>query len=1026
MQVAGDKRAGACKSWQRGVWLCVALATLAAAGAARAEDGWVVGAQDFPAALTWGQQRGVSVQAQNTGGTTWDAYYGLLGVSGAAGASGRAPRAGDELLPYGMQAVDRWGVTRTPERGMVPVVAPGGSKQFAFTVTAPAITTLAYPAPAQQDTAGVTTSLECKWALANAGLPVVGDAAGGDVVVSRFPDIGPGTTGEWARFYAEECAGRVPAIVQGYGDGTYRPRVSVSRDQMAVFIARAMKLELLPWQGTFADVGADQWAAQYIEALARAGVAEGYPGGVYRPGLVCTRDQMAVFVARGMAGGDGGVPSGPAQATFPDVPTGYWAYRYVEYVAAEGVVQGYPDGLYRPAEQCTRDQMSVFVYRAFIRLRAAAVVLAGPAVTSVDPSAAGYYGWSSASAGRDVGPGYAYVSFDAMRLGEELAAGPNGEWDVTFELRRADSPEDPATGDYAAGVSLTAARIAEAKAAAATSGDPYLTVSWQIPEGLATGDYLLVVSVADETGASHEVARRPAFAITHPEALILYDASGDFGWLGLIYAQQLANLLGHFRCSYQVKPMESYAAGDVEGHTITFYIGSVYDNPLPEAFLSAVMTTERPICWLKYNIWQLAWAQQAEFRARFGFDFIQLDSSGYQTINYRGTEFTKYPDDVELGLVSVADPSLASVLADACRSPQQGGGCTPYVVRGRNLWYVADIPFTYLSEEDRYVVFADLLHYMLNLHHPVAHRAIIRIEDVDPTAEPDRLERIADYLYGEGVPFAVSVVTVYADPLGLYNHGVPEWVPMANDAEFTAALQYMVSKGGSIVLHGYTHQYDGLPNPDTGVTGDDYEFLRVQRQPDGSLVYTAVPEDSPEWVNGRLALARAQLAVAGLSEVAFEAAHYGASALDYQVFAAQFPATIQRALYFTEYPAAMAEFARQHARAARARPPDRRLAGASDGPLLFGGQFFPYVIERDVYGQKVLPENLGNVQPDPNQYGVRLPADIVRGAAKNLVVEDGWASAYFHPFLDLSYLQQLVTGIKALGYIYVPVSAELR
>jgi uncharacterized protein YdaL len=1009
MQVVGGKRGRAGKPPSWFVWPLLVVAWLAAAGAGWAADGWVVTGQDFPASLTWGQSRDVSVQASNTGTTSWDAYYGLLGVSGSAG----------DLEP-----VDRWGVTRTPEGGMVPAVDASGSKGFGFTIIAPPMTTLAYPAPADQDTPGVTTSLACTWALANAEVPVVPDAAGREVVVSRFPDVQPGTAGEWARFYVEECAGRAPAIVQGYWDGTYRPREAVSRDQMAVFIARAMKLELIPWQGSFTDVGPEQWAGEYIEALARAGVVQGYPDGSYHPGAVCTRDQMAVFVARGMAGGDENVPSGPAEATFPDVATDYWAYRYVEFAVAEAVVRGYPDGLYRPDEDCTRDQMAVFVYRAFVGPRASPVVLAGPAITAVDPAAAGYYGWSSASSGRDVEPGYAYVTFDAMRLGEELAAGPNGEWDIAFELRRADSPTQPASGEYTASMSLTAEQIIAARGAAATSGNPYLTVSWQIPEGLAVGDYLLVVSVEDETGATYQLARTPAFAITHPEALILYDASGSFGWLGLIYSQQLANLLGHFRHAYHIQPIESYAAGDIEGHAVTFYMGSVYDNPLPEAFLNDVMSTAKPVCWMKYNIWQLAWTQQEEFTARFGFDFLHLDSSGYDTITYRGTQFTKYQADPELGLVSIVDPTLAAEMASACLPAEQGGDCIPYVVRGGNLWYVADIPFAYMSEEDRYVAFADLLHYMLDMHHPVSHRAIVRIEDVDPTADPNSLRQVADYLYGEGVPFAVSVIPVYADPFGYYNDGVSEWIPMTSQPDFMAALQYMVSRGGSIVLHGYTHQYDGLANPDTGVTGDDFEFLRVQRQPDESLVYTAVPDDSAAWVRERLGLAEAQLEVAGLSEVAFEAPHYAASALDYQVFGTDFPATIQRALYFTEHPAAMAEFGREVG--AAPAPGRGRPLQATGGPLVFGGQFFPYVIERDVYGQKVLPENLGNVQLGSGGNQARLPADIVAAAAQNLVVEDGWASAYFHPFLDISYLQEMVSGIKALGYTYVPVSADLR
>jgi hypothetical protein len=78
-----------------------------------------------------------------------------------------------------------------------------------------------------------------------------------------------------------------------------------------------------------------------------------------------TRDAMAVFVARAMCGGDASVPSGPPTAFFSDVPTSHWAFRYVECLHDEGVVGGFTDGTYRPLLAVTRDQMAVYIQRAF-------------------------------------------------------------------------------------------------------------------------------------------------------------------------------------------------------------------------------------------------------------------------------------------------------------------------------------------------------------------------------------------------------------------------------------------------------------------------------------------------------------------------------------------------------------------------------------------------------------------------------------------------------------------------------------
>ncbi len=117
---------------------------------------------------------------------------------------------------------------------------------------------------------------------------------------------------------------------------------------------------------TFSDVTDAHWAVRQVEACAAAGVVGGFPDGTYRPSLPVTRDQMAVYISRALAGGDEFVPTGPASATFSDVPTDHWAFKYVEYAAAQDIVAGYDDGTYRPTIQVDRAQMAVFIARAVV------------------------------------------------------------------------------------------------------------------------------------------------------------------------------------------------------------------------------------------------------------------------------------------------------------------------------------------------------------------------------------------------------------------------------------------------------------------------------------------------------------------------------------------------------------------------------------------------------------------------------------------------------------------------------------
>jgi Tol biopolymer transport system component len=188
-----------------------------------------------------------------------------------------------------------------------------------------------------------------------------------DYVAITFSDAAPDV---WAWQAALDCF--VAGIVCGYGDGLYHPELPVTRDQMAVYIARALAggEENVPEAGrprSFLDVRRDHWAFDHIEYCVENGVLAGYGLALYHPDYVVTRDQMAVYVARAMVapGGDAAIPDPLPPATFPDVPDSFWSCRHVEYCVSEGVVAGYGDGLYHPEYAVTRDQMAVYVARAF-------------------------------------------------------------------------------------------------------------------------------------------------------------------------------------------------------------------------------------------------------------------------------------------------------------------------------------------------------------------------------------------------------------------------------------------------------------------------------------------------------------------------------------------------------------------------------------------------------------------------------------------------------------------------------------
>ena len=117
---------------------------------------------------------------------------------------------------------------------------------------------------------------------------------------------------------------------------------------------------------TFPDVPFDYWASDEVDACVENDIVSGYDDGLYRPASQVTRDQMAVYIARALAGGEAGIPDPPDTPSFSDVLATHWAYKHIEHAVSQNVVKGYDDGRYHPEYQVDRGTMAVYVARAMV------------------------------------------------------------------------------------------------------------------------------------------------------------------------------------------------------------------------------------------------------------------------------------------------------------------------------------------------------------------------------------------------------------------------------------------------------------------------------------------------------------------------------------------------------------------------------------------------------------------------------------------------------------------------------------
>ncbi|MBB2914541.1 uncharacterized protein YdaL [Streptosporangium becharense] len=486
-------------------------------------------------------------------------------------------------------------------------------------------------------------------------------------------------------------------------------------------------------------------------------------------------------------------------------------------------------------------------------------------------------------------------------------------------------------------------------------------------------------------------APAPPAATTGPAratTLILADDAGDPP-LSRVRSILAANLASHFG-PVRTMGTSDYRAGMLRRHRALVYLGASTGQRLPAALRRDILAGGGRVLWMGGDIDRLTTRER--FEARYGWRWGGPSDAGIRGVRYKGTLLSRSPLEEPVHAFAAVDRRRVKVLGEVVT----GDGRTwPWAVRSGNLTYVGEVPLNSLADDDRYLAAADLLFDLLAPATPVRRRALVRLEDIGPQADPHALRAAGELLSRKGVPFSFGVIPVYRGPLP-DGTARPE-IRLKDRPEVVRAITYLLEHGGTMVLHGYTHQSDGPANPENGESGHDFEFFRTHFGPGRELVYDGpIRGDSATWMNRRLDAAAAELRAAHLPVPRiFEPPHYAASPVDYRVIARRFAARYDRGAYFSP-----------------------GWEGSSPASPHMYEQSAPYLI-RDVYGSVVIPENLGMVQLRPSDPSQGTVESIVAHARSQLVVRDNVASFFYHPFLGTKPLESIVDQMRGLGYRFV-------
>ena len=150
------------------------------------------------------------------------------------------------------------------------------------------------------------------------------------------------------------CRGEIEAflskdLVRGYPDGGFHPDATVTRAEFIRMVNSTFGF-VREGTATFTDVKEGDWYSADLAAAARTGWFSGMPDGSALPQATITRQEAAKLLVSMLEEKRPG-----SFAMFTDGrQVADWARDYVETAGALGIIEGFPDGTYRPTRYLTR------------------------------------------------------------------------------------------------------------------------------------------------------------------------------------------------------------------------------------------------------------------------------------------------------------------------------------------------------------------------------------------------------------------------------------------------------------------------------------------------------------------------------------------------------------------------------------------------------------------------------------------------------------------------------------------------
>ncbi|HBF9370885.1 TPA: polysaccharide deacetylase family protein [Clostridioides difficile] len=428
------------------------------------------------------------------------------------------------------------------------------------------------------------------------------------------------------------------------------------------------------------------------------------------------------------------------------------------------------------------------------------------------------------------------------------------------------------------------------------------------------------------------------------KVLIIYDSKKETA-----YNRDILNimktLLGRFSSDIELLKLSNYDGEINKNYYSHIFILGINENSYnndknTKNLISSLNSYKGTICWLGYGIENLL------EHKKYNLDYVGK-TNNIVSVNYRGKSYN-LDEHYVFNIVESKDTSnkVIGSINDTLNK-------YPYIINDKNLFYVSKLDLDGVL----FYIFCDSLNDIFNIKTFDKGRIFVRIEDVHAFREPKNLVEIADYLSSKNIPFTIALIPAYVNPK---NHKV---ITLSESPEIAKAIKYMQDKGGTVILHGYTHQYKKEE-----VSGEGYEFWDGKKD-------EPLKENMKIFVKDRVLNGLRVCIENGIYPLAFEAPHYAMESEGYK----------ELKKYFSTY-----------------------MGQHQNNDKKFSTNTYPYIIRDTEEFNIFIPENLGYIDPED-----KFTFQNIKENLDKLSIVRGFSGGFFfHSYLNIEYLKNTIEYLE--------------